>query len=193
MTTKTKHLRGKDRLAFARELKTRYQGGATIEELAEETGRSQSNIIDLLHLARTRLRRPAAPARKPRKTRVIVKRAPFSGPGMPAAPTGPLNKTRLAEVVAADLGIPATEGARVLEAVFDAIVRTNAAGHDVTITNFGTFRALEDGARTARNPQTGEAVKVPARPTVRFRVSPRLAEILRAHDTTASIAKHPSR
>ncbi|MFI8535428.1 HU family DNA-binding protein [Streptomyces aquilus] len=189
--TATKPLRGEARVALARHLKSRYQSGASIEQLAEETGRSQSNIVDLLHLARTRLRRPPAPARKPRKPRVIVKRSRFRKRGTPAAPTGPLNKTQLAEVVAADLGIPAAEGGRVLEAVFDAIVRTNAAGHDVTITNFGTFRAVEDPARKARNPQTGQPVDIPPRPTVRLRVSPRLAEILRARDTAASIAKLP--
>lgn len=190
--TKTKPLRGEARLTLAKELKARYRAGATIQELADETGRSTVNISELLYLARTRLRRPVSPVKKPRKARVVVKKVVFREPGTPAVPAGPLNKTRLAEAVAADLGITIPDAFRAIDATLGAIVRTNAAGHDVTITNFGTFRAVTDPARIARNPQTGRTVEVPARPTVRFRVAPRLAEIIRSGDASASLKKHPS-
>lgn len=105
--------------------------------------------------------------------------------------TGPLNKTQLATAVAAELGVSIEEGSRALDAVLNTVTRTVTAGHDVTITNFGTFRAVEDAARLARNPQTGAQVTVPARAAVRFRVSPRLREVVRAGDPAASIKKRP--
>jgi nucleoid DNA-binding protein len=107
--------------------------------------------------------------------------------------TGPLNKTGLAAAVAGELGVSLDEGFRALNAVIDSIARTVAAGHDVTITNFGTFRAIEAPSRKARNPQTGERVQVPARADVRFRVSPRLRAVVRAGDPSASIRKRPSK
>src|SRR5690606_4033537 len=78
--------------------------------------------------------------------------------------TGPLNKTGLAATVAGQLGVSLDDGYRALNAVLDSITRAVTAGHDVSITNFGTFRAIEHPARTARNPQTGAPVPVPARP-----------------------------
>lgn len=44
----------------------------------------------------------------------------------------------------------------VLEVISDGI----ATGERVTLAGFGTFDKRERAARTARNPQTGEAVKV---------------------------------
>lgn len=107
--------------------------------------------------------------------------------------TGPLNKTGLAAAVAAELGVSIDDGYRALNAVLNTITRTVTAGHDVTVTNFGTFRAVEEASRVRRNPQTGDRVPVPAHPTVRFRVSPRFREVVRSGDPSASIRKRPSR
>lgn len=112
---------------------------------------------------------------------------------MTSIPNGDLNKTRLAAAVAAELGVTRDESFRVLNAVLDTITRAVTAGHDVTITNFGTFRAVEEVARTRRNPQTGERFARPAYPTVRFRVAPRLREVVRGGDPAASIRKRPSK
>lgn len=108
-------------------------------------------------------------------------------------PTGPLNKTALATAVAAELGVSIDDGYRALDAVLNTITRTVTAGYDVTVTNFGTFRAVVHPARTARNPKTGDPVQVPARPAVHFRVAPRLREVVQGGDPAASIRKRPSK
>jgi DNA-binding protein HU-beta len=110
-----------------------------------------------------------------------------------ARTTGPLNKTDLAAAVAAELGVSLDDGYRALDAVINTIARTVTSGHDVTVTNFGTFRAVKHSARTARNPQTGAPVQVPVRAAVHFRVSPRLREVVRGGDPSASIRKRPSK
>ena len=39
----------------------------------------------------------------------------------------------------------------------------------VTIVGFGSFQSVKRKARTGRNPQTGETIKIQASKTVRFR------------------------
>lgn len=105
---------------------------------------------------------------------------------------GPLTKTSLGEAVAAELGVSPKEAARILEAVCDVIARTVTAGHNVSITNFGTWVSTRTPKRKARNPQTGGTVTVPARQVVRFRTAPRLAAIVRdGKVTAATIRKRP--
>ncbi|WP_420718905.1 HU family DNA-binding protein [Streptomyces sp. NRRL F-5755] len=45
-------------------------------------------------------------------------------------------------------------------------------GDSVMVTNFGAFRRVRRERRSARNPQTGGRVTVPARNVVDFRVAP---------------------
>jgi DNA-binding protein HU-beta len=39
---------------------------------------------------------------------------------------------------------------------------------DVTITGFGTFKAVKSKARQGRNPYTGEPIKIKAKTRVKF-------------------------
>lgn len=110
-----------------------------------------------------------------------------------AQPTGPLNKTSLAAAVAAELGTTPEEGRRAVDAVLNAITRTLAAGHSVTVTNFGSWHPIARPARQARNPQTGDPVTIPARQEIRVTTSPRLRDLVRTGDVIASIRKNPSR
>ena len=52
------------------------------------------------------------------------------------------------------------EAEAALKAVLDTVTDAVASGEKVTLPGFGTFDKRERAARTARNPQTGEAVKV---------------------------------
>ncbi|MFJ4365111.1 HU family DNA-binding protein [Streptomyces chartreusis] len=102
-----------------------------------------------------------------------------------------LTTTGLIDVVAADLGVPPEQAHDAVMAVFSAITRANAGGHDVAITNFGTFLSYRTKAQKARNPQTGEAFTTRAHQKVRFRVSPALAGAVRRRDRKATIRKAP--
>ena len=44
-------------------------------------------------------------------------------------------------------------------------------GEEVSIFGFGKFRVAERGARKGRKPQTGEAIKIPAKKVVKFRIA----------------------
>lgn len=62
------------------------------------------------------------------------------------------------------------EAATVKEAV-ELFKRELAAGEDVALYKFGTFKAKTAAARKARNPQTGGTVDIPARKVVKFHAS----------------------
>ena len=58
---------------------------------------------------------------------------------------------------------------RVVNGVFDEIKAAVAAGDSVQIVGFGTFTAKERAALTARNPQTGGTVSIPAKKAPSFK------------------------
>jgi len=73
-----------------------------------------------------------------------------------------LNKTDLISAVAAHTGETAKTVATVLAGLEDVVYATVAGGEKVAITGFVSFDRVERKARTARNPQTGEAIQVKA-------------------------------
>ena len=60
---------------------------------------------------------------------------------------------------------------RMVSKVFDVIKEAVANGDSVSIAGFGTFRPVERAERTARNPQTGEPVHVPAHKVPAFKAA----------------------
>ena len=79
-----------------------------------------------------------------------------------------VNKAQLVEAVAEQLG-GRRAAAEAVDAVLDTIVRAVTAGDRVSVTGFGTFEKVDRSARFARNPQTGERVKVKKTAVPRFR------------------------
>jgi DNA-binding protein HU-beta len=79
-----------------------------------------------------------------------------------------MNKAQLIEAVADRLG-GRTQAENAVDAVFDAVVRSVVKGNRVVITGFGTFEKVNRPARYARNPQTGERVRVKKTAVPRFR------------------------
>ncbi len=69
--------------------------------------------------------------------------------------------------------------AQVLDAFCEAVREAAARDERTALPGFGTFAVVQTAARRARNPQTGEALEVPARPAVRFRAGKSLREAVR--------------
>ena len=90
-----------------------------------------------------------------------------------------MNKTELIAAMAesADIGKSAADKALVgcLEAVTDSLQK----GENVTLIGFGTFSAVKRDARTGRNPQTGKAIKIPAKTVAKFKVGKKLADAVK--------------
>src|SRR6201987_1192825 len=71
-----------------------------------------------------------------------------------------MNKAELIDVLTDKLGSDRRSGTAAVENVVDTIVRAVHKGDSVTITGFGVFEQRRRAARVARNPRTGETVKV---------------------------------
>lgn len=67
---------------------------------------------------------------------------------------------------------------KVVVTIFDEIMSALARGDRVELRGFGTFSVKTREARLARNPRTGESVKVKPKATPAFRMGKELRERL---------------
>ena len=79
-----------------------------------------------------------------------------------------MNKQELISKIAQDTGITKSSAAAAVESFFEGITKSLRKGQAITFVGFGTFKTAQRKARTARNPQTGAAIKIPKRRVVRF-------------------------
>lgn len=92
-----------------------------------------------------------------------------------------MNKSGLIEHVATldDVASKAAAG-RIVDALFDQVASTLASGGEVAIAGIGTFHVVAREAREGRNPQTGEALQIPAKNVPKFRAGKKLKDAVNA-------------
>lgn len=73
-----------------------------------------------------------------------------------------MNKSELVDAIAAESGAAKNTVGDVLRAFEDVVVKNVVAGEKVVLAGFLSFERVDRKARTARNPQTGEPIQVPA-------------------------------
>jgi DNA-binding protein HU-beta len=73
-----------------------------------------------------------------------------------------VNKSELIESVAETGDLTKAAAARAVDSVIEAVTDALRRGDQVTIVGFGTFSVRDRAARTGRNPQTGEEIKISA-------------------------------
>ena len=73
-----------------------------------------------------------------------------------------MNKNELIGQIAAKSGLSKADANRALNAVTETIAEALKKGESVPLIGFGTFEVRERSARTGRNPQTGEELKIKA-------------------------------
>jgi DNA-binding protein HU-beta len=73
---------------------------------------------------------------------------------------GHVNKAQLVEALAERLGDDRKRASATVEAFLDTVYRAVQKGEKVAITGFGVFEKRDRAARIARNPATGEKVRV---------------------------------
>ena len=79
-----------------------------------------------------------------------------------------MNKSELIQKIAADTGLSKATAAAAVESFIQGVTKSLKKGQPITFVGFGTFKTAQRKARTARNPQTGAAIKVPKRRVVKF-------------------------
>ena len=90
-----------------------------------------------------------------------------------------MTKQDLIAKIAKDTGSSKAGAAAALDSVIDGITRALKKGDPITFVGFGTFKTAQRKARTARNPQTGAAIKIPKRRVVRFTAGKALKDAVR--------------
>ncbi len=79
-----------------------------------------------------------------------------------------MTKKELAKAISEELGITSVLALQTVQRVFDGITETLVEKGRIELRNFGVFEVRKRQPRKARNPRTGENVKVPAKLVVVF-------------------------
>ena len=87
------------------------------------------------------------------------------------------NKAQLIEALSERLGDKKV-ASQAVDGLVDIIIRTVNKGEKVNITGFGVFEKRARAARTARNPRTGEAVKVKKTNVPAFRAGTTFKDVI---------------
>jgi integration host factor subunit beta len=80
-----------------------------------------------------------------------------------------VTKKEMAKAIATEMGILQSQAREIVQRVFDRITETLVQEGRIEFRNFGVFEVKKRKPRKARNPRTGEKVKVPAKLVVTFK------------------------
>ncbi|OGQ36760.1 MAG: DNA-binding protein HU [Deltaproteobacteria bacterium RIFCSPHIGHO2_12_FULL_43_9] len=90
-----------------------------------------------------------------------------------------MNKSQLIDAIAKETKLTKTDAEQAINSLFGQIEKTLKKGQDVRLTGFGRWYVSKRKARTGRNPQTGAAIKIPARKVPAFRAGNELKTAVR--------------
>jgi len=80
-----------------------------------------------------------------------------------------MTKAQLINKLAEKAKITKKAAAVALDTFVDSVTSSLKKGEKVTLVGFGTFSVAKRKARTAKNPRTGELIKVPAKRAPKFK------------------------
>jgi len=91
-----------------------------------------------------------------------------------------MNKHQLAEQLANQTNTSHAAALRSIDALADIVTNTVAAGDEVTLIGFGSFKPKARAARVGMNPKTKEAIRIPATTVPQFSPGKRFKEAVGA-------------
>ena len=90
-----------------------------------------------------------------------------------------MTKHELIARIAQDTGATKASAAATVDSLLGSITRALKKGDPITFVGFGTFKTTQRRARLAKNPRTGDAIKIPKRRVVRFTAGKALKSAVR--------------
>jgi DNA-binding protein HU-beta len=87
-----------------------------------------------------------------------------------------MTKNELARELAEEMELPRRQVVELIDAMLERITDVLKSGDKVQLTPFGQFKVRDRAARVARNPKTGEPIKVPAKRVLKFMAGRSLKE-----------------
>ena len=79
-----------------------------------------------------------------------------------------MNKLDLVQTLAQAANISKTDAERGLVGLLEHMKKAIEGGERVNLVGFGSFSVIDRAPRVARNPRTGEQVRIPSRRRVKF-------------------------
>ena len=89
-----------------------------------------------------------------------------------------MNKEELVQELAKKTNISQKKAAEVVTSLVESIQTAVSKGKKVTLVGFGTFEARKRAARTGRNPQTGDTIKIEAKKVPAFSAGKKFKEVV---------------
>ncbi len=90
-----------------------------------------------------------------------------------------MTKAELIDKMAKDAGITKVAAGAALASFTEGVTKAlKKKDGKVTLVGFGTFAKVRRKARKGRNPQTGEAIKIKASNTVKFKAGKKLKDAI---------------
>ena len=90
-----------------------------------------------------------------------------------------MNKRDLIAQIAQDTGVTKSSAGAAVDSLLEAITKALKKGDAITFVGFGTFKTTQRRARVAKNPRTGDPIKIPKRRVVRFTAGKALRSAVR--------------
>ena len=90
-----------------------------------------------------------------------------------------MNREELVAEISKSAKVTKKMASDVLSATLDTIQMSVKKGNKVTLVGFGTFERRQRAARTGRNPQTGKAIKIPAKKVPAFSAGKAFKEMVK--------------
>ena len=87
-----------------------------------------------------------------------------------------MTKSQLIDAIAEKAGLSKADASKALSATLEAVTDALKAGEKVALIGFGTFSVSLRAARTGKNPQTGEAIAIPASKSAKFKAGQQLKD-----------------
>ena len=87
-----------------------------------------------------------------------------------------MNKSELVEAIVKETKLTKKDAEAAVNAFTATVTKSLAKGNPVTLIGFGTFDVGKRSARTGRNPQTGETIKIKAAKTPKFKAGKALKD-----------------
>ncbi|OPY09754.1 MAG: DNA-binding protein HRL53 [Syntrophus sp. PtaB.Bin001] len=87
-----------------------------------------------------------------------------------------MTKAELISVIAEEAGITKASAAKALASYVGVVAKELKKNGKIGLVGFGSFSVVKRKAREGRNPQTGKAIKIPAKKVVKFKPGKELSE-----------------
>ena len=89
-----------------------------------------------------------------------------------------MTKAELIDKIASETEVSKALAEKVLNSVTAQVGKCLKKGDKITLTGFGTFSVAKRKARTGRNPQTGQEIKIKATRVPKFKAGKALKDVV---------------